>query len=258
MKTMLGISCVMLALTTTAALAQGGLNLNWGPDCASDASVTNKNFACDTNSGSSTMVASYVPMGSHERLVSVEAVIDGQSCDSSHPYQAMPDWWQFRNANSCRLTALSVNATYAGTGGICRDAWAGQGMPIVSYRPDSAWVLDRYVGYYEARWMRMTVSCAVPVEIASAVEGGLEYTVFNVVVNHTKTVGTGACSGCAVPAWWVFNYLTAEYLDAGVSNREWAMSPIMNQVITWQGGQYHCIPDAVQNRTWGQVKSLYR
>jgi hypothetical protein len=56
---------------------------------------------------------------------------------------------------------------------------------------------------------------------------------------------------------WAFNSIMPGYEDGGVNNAETLINPILNFEITWQGGP-GCYGDAAQNRTWGQIKSLYR
>jgi hypothetical protein len=251
MKRVLLISCVVLALPASAALA-GGLNLNWGPECASDVLVMRKDFTCDTNSGSSVMVGSFVPTASHERLVAVDAVIDGRMCSGP----VIPDWWQFKNPGACRQTALSANLTYSDNAVVCQDAWANQGISWITYygEPGAA---TYPTGPVQGIRARIKVSCSVPTDNASAVEGGIEYLAFNLVVNHTKTVGSESCTGCLVPSVWALTCILPTYLDSGVVNDETIVIPIINGLIMWQTS-VDCIPDAALNKTWGQVKSLYR
>jgi hypothetical protein len=243
----------MLALTAVTALAQGqGVNLSWGPDCASDALIVNKNFACTSNAGSSTMVASFVPTASHERLLSLEATIVAQTCFD----QVISDWWQFKNVGACRLASLSSNVAYPATAVNCRDAWAGQGIQLVAYDGDP--VRGYLPPYVQGIRARIKVGCAVSPEQASAVEGGFEYFAFNLVVNHAKTVGSESCAGCVDPVWWWFEVATVGYLDAGVYSEERIGWPTINQMISWQGGWSECVPVATRNKTWGQIKGLYR
>jgi hypothetical protein len=245
MKNVLPMSCVMLAFAATTALA-GGLDFVWGPECAADAMLINKNFARNSNTGSSTMVASSVPTVSHERLIAVDAVVGGQiafyACGP-----VIPDWWQFKNAGACRIATLSTNATISGNAVNCLDAWSGQGTPTIDYYGDPV-LVGIPVPPVQGRRARVKVGCWAPVETASAVEGGLEYFVFNVVVDHTKTVGTGSCAGCQVPMCWALNNMMPGYEDGGVDNAETIMTPILNNEITWQGGP-GCSGDAAQNKT---------
>jgi hypothetical protein len=255
MKKMLLISCVMLALTATAALAQSGLNFSWGPSCASDGLLINKNFTCLSNSGTHVMVASFVPTASHELFLALDACIDGQVVS---PNTTIPAWWQFKNVNSCRLAALSAGAIYGGTFEFCTDVWGGQATANVDYYGDPVVVAIPVPPVVGPR-ARMKIGVSVPAAAAGAITGGVEYFAFTASVNNVKTVGTGLCAGCLTPMAWVFNSMIPGWTDAGVIGSESISTPIVNQCITWQGGGTGlCGETSAQNKTWGQVKSLYR
>jgi hypothetical protein len=256
MKKMLLISCVMLALTASVSLAQGTLNISWGPECASDALVINKTFACLVNTGSNVMVASFVPTASHPLFLALDACIDGQV---AAPATIVPDWWQFKNAGTCRLAALSAGAIASVNAANCIDNWAGQGTATVDYYGDPL-VAAPVTGTRA----RIKIGVSVPAIAGNPVEGGLEYFAFTVAVNNTKTRGAGtlSCAGCLTPMAWVFNSLMPAYSDGGsppVYSSENISTPLVNQCITWQGGATGlCGETSAQNKTWGQVKSLYR
>jgi hypothetical protein len=252
MKKMLLISCAMLALTATTVLA-GSLNISWGPECASDALVVNKNFNCATNSGSSTMVCSIVPTADHELLIACDAVIDGQVALGN---TVIPNWWQFKNVGACRITALSTTASFSGSAVACADPWSGQASPTIDYYGDPVLVAIPVPPVVGNR-ARIKVGNSTPAAAAMGVSAGQEYDMFNVVINNTKTVGTGLCTGCALQMSWVFNSIMPGYKDGGLNNHEDIITPIVNGCVTWQGGTL-CGETPTQNKTWGQVKSLYR
>jgi len=256
MKKMLLISCVMLALTATAAMAASGLNFSWGPGCASDALVINKNFACNTNGGSaSIMVGSFVPTADHELFLALDACIDGQVAS---PNTVIPAWWQFKNVGACRLAALSAGAIYSGSAVNCTDVWGGQATANIDYYGDPVVVAIPVPPVVGPR-ARIKVGVSVPAAAAVGITGGAEYFAFTVSVNNIKTVGTGACAGCTTPMAWVFNSMIPGWTDGGVIGQESISTPILNQCITWQGGAAGlCGETPAQNKTWGQVKSLYR
>jgi hypothetical protein len=253
MMRMLPISCVMLVLSASAALG-GGLNISWGPECASDALIVNRNFTCDTNNGYTAMVVSFVPWASHEALIAVDAVIDGQV---AHGNAVIPDWWQFKNTGACRINALSANATNSGQAVYCQDPWSGQGTVTITYYGDPVCV-GTPTPPVQGNRARIKVSCVVPEAFASNVWVDTEYFLLNVVIKHTATVGAGSCAGCMVPMCWLLNSITAGYLDAGVYRSETIAEPILNNVVQWHYGTACISPVATQNKTWGQIKSLYR
>jgi hypothetical protein len=253
MKKMLLISCVMLALTATAALAQG-LNFSWGPECASDVLVTNKTFACNVNTGTNQMVASFKPSASHELFLALDAVIDGQASTGT----VIPDWWQFKNAGACRILSMTVTAVGTGTAVNCIDAWSGA-SPTIDYYGDPVWNGVVPVPVVAGKRARMKIGVSTTPLAASAVDAGSELYAFTVNINNKNTMGTLICAGCSVPMAWVFNSIVPGYMDAGILSSEVISAPILNRCITWQGAvSTECDATPTQNKTWGQVKSLYR
>ena len=89
---------------------------------------------------------------------------------------------------------------------------------------------------------------------------GTEYYSMRLRINSAKTVGTGACAGCLDPVCVVLNQVR---IAQPAPDPTYAIeNPRDNNFTTWQGGAVGgagC-PGVVptQNRSWGQVKSLYR
>jgi hypothetical protein len=247
MKKMLLISCVMLTVAATTALA-GGLGLNWGPNCASDGLLVNKTFACNVNTGTQAMIVSFAPTADHELCIAVDAYFDGQTSGADWPL-----WWQFKNAGTCRLTALSLSIPTISGAGVCQDPWALQASGAVTFYGSPGNIVP-VIGI-RAR-MKATVSLAAGV--ASAVTGGTEYTGFAINVSNAKTNPVTTCTGCTTPVAWVLNSLVVSYMDGGINNDEKIETPIVNQCVSWQNGEALCGATPTQNKTWGQVKSLYR
>jgi len=255
MKKMLLISGVMLALTATVALA-GGLDFSWGPACAADGLIINKTYACTSNAGSDVMVASFSPTADNALFLACDAVIDGQVA-AGNP--VIPNWWQFKNTGACRLSGMSPSAAPPAGGTLCEDAWLGQATATIDYYGDPI-LVSIPVPPVQGPRVRIKVGVSLPAAAGNGVVGGAQYFAFALAVNHTKTVGTGACAGCLVPMTFVFNSIMPGYsdgMDPPVLSSEVISTPIHNQCITWQGGIL-CGETPTQNKTWGQVKSLYR
>ena len=84
----------------------------------------------------------------------------------------------------------------------------------------------------------------------------LESHIAALVIGHAKSLGPGACAGCATPACLILR--SVEFLD---SNHPYPISmpiPDATSMLAWQGTVAHCIATPVRNRTWGSIKSLYR
>ena len=82
-------ACALLALVTDVASA-AGVSLAWN-NCLGGGGVTNRTFACNTNSGSRSLYVSFVPPADITRIVGIEAVIDIEAGAST-----LPDWWPSR------------------------------------------------------------------------------------------------------------------------------------------------------------------
>jgi hypothetical protein len=83
--------------------------------------------------------------------------------------------------------------------------------------------------------------------------------VCKVSIGRTKTVGTGSCSGCSLPACIVLNECKAQQ-PAGVGDFTVINEgPGLTRWVTWNGSPTNCPAGTpTQSRTWGAVKNLYR
>lgn len=245
--------CGMLLAITASAASAAGVNFAWN-NCYGDGGVSNANFACNTNSGSGLAVGSYVtPAAGVNGVTGIEVVVDLATASPT-----LPAWWQLFNVGACRQTALSINAIINPLDVVCQDYWAGQATPgIAAYQ----------VGLYGPNTARIKAAVAIPAGTQSAVAGNTEYFAFNLGLSHAKTVGTGACAGCNIAACLVLNTIkVATPVAADDVKLSGGGTAPGSDAITWQGGAgvsstlgTSC-PSATptQNKTWGQIKSLYR
>lgn len=229
----------VLMLAANAAFAAAGINLSW-TSCGALGTST-KTFACAANTGSDVMVASYVAPSGTTGITGMEAVIDIQSSTPT-----MPDWWLFKNAGTCRQTALSSLPAGASCDG---DYWAGQASGGIS-----AYITPYLSATNRAR---LLIIYAVPSNLAGPVDADVEYFAFTTTITHAKSVGTGSCAGCETPMCIVLNEIK---LTQGVGIGDFRIgTAAANNIITFQGeSPSNCLTVPVKNRTWGAVKSLYR
>jgi len=233
-----------------AASRAAGINLYWN-DCSAGASATtNRDFACNTNIGFNDLYVSYSPPPEITAVEGVEQVIDVQSATS-----ALPDWWQFKNAGTCRLTALTLLLNSPGS---CIDPWVGQPTAggIAAYQvfpnppgipPNGARILS-----IEA------VPAGTPMPPLDPTK---EYSAAVIRISNVKTVGPTACGGCSTPVCMVLNYVGLYPPGAPTSTNLY--TPISNNFVSWQGavngGLHTCLAATpAQNHTWGQIKTIYR
>ena len=231
---------VMLALFASGARAQTpGVNLSWD-DCG-DAGVDNKTFACNTNSGSIVAVGSFVAPDSITALTGTEMILDVVAEGDS-----LPNWWAFKNAGACRQSALGVNFIY--TGSSCEDYWS-------SVSGATGGIAAYVVGGAGANTARITLVAAVDQTQATSLTGGTEYFDFNLTINKTKTVGTGACAGCSTPVTITLSAINLTQ-PVGVGDVLLTDAAARNY-ITWQGGAGRSDPNGPA-MLFGQIRSVFR
>ncbi len=243
MKKTLLITGVLLALTSSIASA-AGINLSWN-DCGA-LGVANKTLACNSNTGNNDMFLSFDPPSGLTMVTGNNQIIDLQSM--SDP---LPAWWQFKNAGTCRLAALQALSAITGS---CFDTWQGQGHAGIA-----AYLTSDNSPSVATNRARIIGSIAVSTAFATPVDAGTEYFSMLVRITNAKTVGTGACAGCLDPITLVLNeiLITQEVGTPGGSSR--LTNPANENCVMVNGGIPNgCLATPTRNRTWGQVKSLYR
>ena len=212
---------LMLALASASAHA-GGVNLRWSK-CAGDGGVLNRTFSCTTNAGSHVLVASFVPETDVPQVVGQQATIDLIAASSS-----LPAWWGFRNSGACRSSSLSLNTVPDVTNLVCED-WSQSASVggITSYT----------VGLSGPNTARLVTATSVtPGEVQDLVAGH-EYFSFNLVINNSKTVGSGSCSGCDVPVCIALTQIQVTSSAPGASVTLTGPANETNSHFAgWQGG----------------------
>ncbi len=252
---LLGIA-IAIALGVSSPAGAGPLNLRWN-DCWGDGGVQNRDFACDRNTGSEVLVASFVPMYYFPQMTGDEWVVELATASS-----LLADWWWLLNAGNCRQTSLGLVSEPPASAVACADWDEGQagglfgGFTFNIIRPYSA----RINGLH---WMADGLSAPVLPDH--------EYHAFTLVINHQRTVGSGACGGCTVGACIGFKGLRMTSPDPNVDQvlqlGRFASDGDAS-MVTWQGGAGVAFPapgglscpaaTPAKNSTWGAVKSLYR
>ena len=241
MKKIVTLTAALLALSATMALAQGGLNL-FSNGCSADVGASSSaTFACDVNTGSNQLYASVIVPADMPMFTGTTAIID-----VTVGAPALPSWWQVQ-PGGCRANAFSLSfdpANVATTG--CNDIWAGStNTPIQQVQ----------VGLHGPNTLRLIGGAALTAgsEIPIVADGS-ELNVARVTISHINTL---SCSGCDTP---VCLTLSECYLQQpGLLPQYRVTTPISNTVSFNNSGQLDCVgATPAKNRTWGQVKSLYR
>jgi len=236
----------MLFVSTLASAT--GLNFSWD-NCTSESGVQSKTFACNTNSGSRAAWASFVLGADQDNFVGLEAVHDIRTDSDS-----LASWWMFYNSGSCRSTALSASCDFSTAPSTnCTDFWQGQAQGgIAAYQ--TYWT-DPRVPSGSPNAARIKLAEALPASAPVSLTAGTEYYAFKLVISNTKTVGTGACGGCSVPACISLYSITARELDGTTAV---LTAPITASVVYWQGASSCPGADVPPPQAWGQIRSLLR
>ena len=234
----------LLMLAAATASAQG-VSLRWS-GCVADGGVRNRSFACNTNTGSDVLVCSF-ELGAEVLQASGQEV----EIDLVASAATLPAWWAFKNVGTCRQLSLTMNTALPLTAVVCSDWSSGQSLGLVG-----AYNIGGVLGPGSAR---IKIATVVPVEFLAHLVPGTEYFSCNVVINHAKTVGTGACEGCTVPLCIVFG---ADKITTPVAANDVLLTGGANGFATWQGptgpAPFGCpYPVPTLRSSWGAVKALY-
>jgi len=239
--------CGALLLMSAAVAQAAQLNIAW-TNCTSDGGTTDKTSACTSNSGSQTLVVSFVaPSGGIGQMSGAEAYL---YVATSNGTAALPKWWDSFNSGTCRTSAITGNVVLPGTASNCLDAWSGIGV-------------GGLIGYNENAngpgTVLVDMAAAVPSSSLQAIDDADEYFLFNLKIANTGTAGT-ACPGCLTPACILFHNLDVTQ-PVGVGDFHMTASG-PRTFATWQGGSVGLpgCPAATptNNKSWGALKSLYR
>jgi hypothetical protein len=238
MKKAIILSGLLLAVSASLAAAQGmNMALN---DCSVAGTVAAPTNTCTSNSGVAlSMVGSAIAPAGMNQVVGIEAYIDGQTNQA-----VLSPWWTL---DGCRNGALTFNFDFTISPTACLDFWAGAASGGGGISPI----------HTAANRFQIKLIAATPTE--NPIAPDVEFYMFRASISKAKTVGTGNCAGCSDAACLVLNRLLIAQ-PAGVGDVT-ITNPIVSNYVTYNGGTVGggC-PGATpsQNRTWGQVKSLYR
>jgi len=241
----------VLTISASAAFAQGSLNMAWTNCVGEGTPVTNMAFACNITTGSHTLVCSFIPGAAVPLFNGAEEYIDVITTTSP-----LPAWWAMstmgNGGTQCR-SGLSANFTINGSYVVCLDAWGGSGAGGVSAYANPIVALP---GNGSAtNIVTIDVAGAVPTGSEQALASGTEYFLANVLINNTKSTGTGSCAGCTDPACLSFTRLS---VTQPTGTPLYYSTPGVNSLVTWQGAGANCSAVPVRKSTWGSIKGMYR
>lgn len=253
MKRFLLLTAMMLVTAGSAWAVSPGVNLNWTTDCYSDNAVTLKTFACNTNTGTAPMTASFALTADQPSHVGTSGIVDLQADAAT-----LPDWWTVNYTGSCRGNVLTASAdfTSVSTAVNCVDAYVGNatgGITAYKTQVNTGGVPEVFV----PNRARIKYAFAVPADAPVPLTAGTEYFSARLQFSYLKSTGTGSCAGCATGVTIVLNEIQSAENTVG-SVPEILTAAIANNCINWQNANVSCGAVPVRNRSWGEIKSLYR
>jgi hypothetical protein len=244
---------LVLALALFAALAIAGLppartaaepvaHLAWD-DCGASGRLT-RSFACNTNVGAEQLVVSFVPP-TVAAFTGIEARIRLWT-----PAASLPSWWML-STGGCRAGSLRASPFAAGPSA-CTSPWTSQVFWSAQLDP-------------AAREIRVLVDLNKGQE--HGLDGAIEYYGVRLAIDHAKSLGAGACDGCAMPAGLYLSRL-ALLLGPPDPTYEFALPEV--PYVNWQcdgapvvvggsvtGWTFPGCTTPARAPTWGRIKALY-
>ncbi len=231
-----------IALTAVlAGTATAQVNLSW-IDCGA-AGTVDQTFACNVNTGAPhTMIGSYIGPAGTQNVIGMSAVVD-----LINTTPALENWWKFGTGN-CRPGGFSASTDFASGPFTCVDFWASQATTVSNSQVNGS---GRGVNT-----VRLQVGCALVT--GDTLSAGIQYYGFKILISNQNTL---TCTGCLTPTCIVFNSITIVQ-PAGLHNDFFLTGPAPGgrDFVTWQGSGAlgSCATVPVRNRTWGQIKGMYR
>jgi hypothetical protein len=238
----LSLLIAVAVLCAGPAARAGGVNFNWGTTCYSEAPLYGLTFACNSNTSPAawTMTASFMVDTEMADFVGVEISLEGQSASP-----LLPDWWKL-GATDCRAHAMTFHSDASGVATeTCMDWANGRAFDLFGYTWDPN---------------RAHVAAAASIETSTPydLQPGVEYYAGTFTLLNRRTVGEGACAGCAYGFIWGIDRIIAVGLDGRRDVLDSPM-PYGNDCLHWND-QVMCCRCAlpVKRTAWGELKSLYR
>jgi hypothetical protein len=195
----------------------GDLYLAWD-DCRGGGGSATKSFACNTNTGSRTVVASFRAPAGVNSLHGFDAELEVVGDIGV----ALPDWWRFDPPAGCRRSGFSVSGDFSGGPFGCPEFTSGGTGCVTVVYPTAGGVIDQ---------QRIRLRWSVP---SVALTAGQEYSLLRFTINNSKTAGTGSCAGCAEPVALVLQSLRLRQ-SAGPDLAINITSGSASAVAYWQG-----------------------
>lgn len=224
---------VLSVLAAVIPAHAAGVNLAWDRCYGDGPPVTNKSFACDQNTGLETVVASFI-LGSP---VPSAGLLEVQLDIHTRSGTALPVWWDTRTITSCRRNQIVFDGLPPTPIVTCQ--------PVITSSVPELFIIRNNFQVPTPDHMVLVASASVGTMPLAA---SVEYFACRVLIHHSGTIGTSACSGCMEPV-----AITLSQLRIGGLSPTILSTPASGNVVNWQSD----VPTATRNSTWSAVKALY-
>jgi hypothetical protein len=243
----LGLATAVILAWPAHLAAEEGLFLTWH-DCALGSNVHNIASLCMSNIGSSDLYVAFRMPFPADSVIGLEVVVDVQ-----HASTAMPDWWRF-DPGRCRSGQLVAQFEFE-LNPFCVDPW-GADTP-------AGGLVDYTVGQprgLPSQARIRTVGSLLPQNPRALNDTDMYYAVRLSIMNGLTAPPQTVCTGCPGAACLVLNSILVRRLPGAPGGDVMLVQPGPGNAnfATWQGTSADCFQVPVRNRTWGQIKSLYR
>jgi hypothetical protein len=239
----------VLAMTGAGAsplAAAEGLFLTWA-DCALGNVSHNANSVCMSNLGSNDLYVAFRMPFPVDSVIGIELVVDVQ-----HATASLPDWWRF-DPTRCRANQLVADFDFS-LNPFCVDMWVDT---------PAGGLVDYTVGQPRGLPSQARIRVAgslLPQNPRQLNDSDMYYGARLSLRNGNTAPPQTVCFGCSGSACLVLNSILVRRLPGAPGGDVTLVEPGAGNAnfATWQGTTADCFQVPVRNRTWGQIKSLYR
>jgi hypothetical protein len=235
-----------LALSASSASAVAFIDLRWD-DCNS--TETNKDWNCVATTGNWFVIASFDPGVTRSDLIAEDGLVDVIATNIGAT--VLPAFWQF-NSGGCNQGRMTFSSDFS-TFGNCVDTWGGLASGGGQFGGKGGPQPEGNTARIKWSWF------VVPGD-ARTITDGQEHYVSQFRIS--RSAAAVACAGCADAVCMVYNQEQLAYLSGPAQQIIFSTDQTNPPYITWQNSAndvFNCpIPTPVRQRTWGEIKSLYR
>ncbi len=224
------IAVLLLPTNSVGATSSNSplLHLDW--DGCTPAATSNRDFACDRNTGVDVLTASYTAealAAEPPTTFTFKIVFLGGSGQT-------PSWWQ-TTSGGCRQGSLTFDEILPGSGPCIQ-------LPSTNFLTTQQ---GRIGGLEVNGWIFLSQQpppgALVPDET---------YFLFSMNLAHANSTGADSCEGCSEPMVVYFDQFKIITATLGL---EYTYTATASPLARWQGT---LVP--TRNTTWGRIKSQYR